>query len=53
MNTFLTVVACAVVVAVLAVVAYALFELSPFARHRDQFRDPATGKPLRGSPHLD
>lgn len=35
-----------------AAVAYALFEMSPFARHADQFRDPRTGK-LRGhSPHL-
>ena len=41
------------VVAVLAVVAWALFEMSPFARHQDQFRDPRTGKFRGHSPRLD
>lgn len=38
---------------VLAVVAWALFEMSPFARHKDQFRDPRTGKRIGSSPRLD
>jgi hypothetical protein len=41
------------VVAVLAVVAYALFEMSPFARHADEYRDPETHKRLADSPHLE
>lgn len=49
-GTFLTF---AFVIGVLAVVAWALFEISPFARHSDQFRDPRTGKRKWDSPHLD
>ncbi len=41
------------VLSVLTVVAYALFEMSPFARHADCFRDPLTGKRLGESPRLD
>jgi thiol:disulfide interchange protein len=40
----------AVVLAILAVVAYGLFEISPFARHRDRFHEP--GK-RQQSPRLD
>lgn len=36
-----------------AVVAWALYEMSPFASHRDQFRDPRTGKFRGESPRLD
>lgn len=53
MNTLFTVVVFAFVLAVLAVVAYAFFELSPFAHHADWFRDPRTGKRRWESPHLD
>jgi len=53
MNTFFAIVVLAFVLAVLAVVAYALFEVSPFAHHVDRFRDPRTGKPLGKSPRLD
>jgi hypothetical protein len=53
MNTFFTVVVFAFVLAVPAVVAYALFEMSPFARHADHFRDPRTGRRRGESPHLD
>lgn len=49
-GTFLTF---AFVIGVLAVVAWALFEISPFARHSDQFRDPRTGKRRGTSPRLD
>ena len=50
--TLFTVVTFLVVLAGAAAVAYALFEMSPYARHADRFRDRRTGK-LRGrSPHL-
>jgi hypothetical protein len=50
--TLFTIVTFLVVLAGAAAVAYTLFEMSPYARHSDQFRDPRTGK-LRGrSPHL-
>jgi hypothetical protein len=52
-NTLFIVVVFAFVLAVLGVVAYALFELSPFAHHVDQFRDPRTGQRRWPSPHLD
>jgi hypothetical protein len=53
MNTLFAVVAFAFVFAVLAVVAYAFFEASPFARHTDVYRDPRTGERRGHSPRLD
>jgi hypothetical protein len=54
MDTFIgTFLAFAFVLGTLAVVAWALFEMSPFARHKDQFRDPRTGERRGTSPHLD
>ena len=50
LGTFL---ALAFVVGTLACVGWALFELSPWARHKDQFRDPRTGTFRGSSPHLD
>ena len=44
MNTLFALIVLAFVLAVLGVVAYALFELSPFAHHADQFRDSRSGK---------
>lgn len=41
------------VVGVLAFLAWALFEMSPFAGHTDQLRDPRTGKRTGPSPRLD
>lgn len=35
---------------VLAAVAWALFEMSPFARHKDQFCDPPTREANRREP---
>jgi len=40
----------AFVVGVLAVVAYALFEVSPFAHHTDRFHEPGQ---RQQSPRLD
>jgi len=45
-----TVVAMVVVFAILAVVAYALFELSPFAHHEDSYHEPGQ---RQQSPRLD
>jgi hypothetical protein len=41
------------VVGTLGFVGWALFEMSPFARHKDDFRDPRTGKFRGSSPRLD
>ena len=45
-----TVITMACVFAILAVAAYALFELSPFAHHTDRYHEP--GEPQQ-SPRLD
>jgi hypothetical protein len=45
-----TVIVMVVVVGILAVVAFALFELSPFAHHEDRFHEPGQ---RQQSPHLD
>jgi hypothetical protein len=37
----------------LAVVAWALVEMSGFGHHKDQFRDPRTGERTGPSPRLD
>ncbi len=42
-----------VLVAVPAVVLLALFEMSPFGRHSDHYRDPRTGKRRCESPNLE
>ena len=43
----------ALVVGVGAVIVWALFEMSPYAHHVDQFRDPVTGQRRGESPHLE
>jgi hypothetical protein len=53
MNTLLMVVAFVFVFATVALVLYALFEMSPFAHHREQFRDSRTGAFSGKAPHLD
>jgi hypothetical protein len=53
MDILFTVIAIAFVLVVLALVGFALFEMTPFASHRDHFRDPRTGKRRWESPHLD
>jgi hypothetical protein len=52
MATLFIIVTFLVVLAGAAVVVFALFEMSPYARHADQFRDPRTGKLRGSSPHL-
>ena len=53
MSALWTIVAVAFVLVVLAILAYGLFELSPFGRHLDQFRNPRTGRRRWESPHLE
>ncbi len=53
MNTLFTVIVVAFVVTVLAVLAFAFFELTPFARSDNSFREPRTGRRRWESPHLD
>jgi len=50
MSTVYLIVALTFVVLVLAVVAFTLFELSPFARHAEAFHDPGV---RQDSPRLD
>jgi hypothetical protein len=45
-----TVIVMVVVFGILAVVAYALFEVSPFAHHADRYHEPGQ---RQQSPHLD
>jgi hypothetical protein len=52
MEAAITVVVFLFVVAVLAAVGYALFQVTPFAAHRDRFRDARTGRRIE-SPRLD
>lgn len=53
MNTLLMVVAFVFVFATVALVLYALFEMSPFAHHHEQFRDSRTGAFSGKAPRLD
>lgn len=53
MSTLFTIIVFVVVLAGLAVGVWALFELSPFAKHQDQFRNPLTGERRGESPRLD
>jgi hypothetical protein len=41
------------VIGVVAVVAWVLFSMSPFAHHADQFRDPETGRWTAESLRID
>ena len=52
MDTFFIVLACTFVIAVLALVGYSVFEMTPLARHKDHYRDEA-GKRRYESPRLD
>jgi hypothetical protein len=53
MDILAIIVVFAFVFGTLGVVAYALFEVSPFAHHAESFRDPRTGKRRWESPRLD
>jgi hypothetical protein len=53
MHALMLFVVVAFVVAVAAVIVWALFEMTPFAHHGDQFRDPETGRWRGESPHVE
>jgi hypothetical protein len=53
MTALFTIVVLAFVAFVLLIAAYAFFEMTPFAKHSDQYRDPQTGKRRGESPRLD
>lgn len=53
MSTLGTIIVFAVVLGGLFVGVWALFEMSPFAKHKDRFRDPLTGRRTGQSPRLD
>jgi hypothetical protein len=53
MTALFTIVVMAFVVFVLLIAAYAFFEITPFAKHSDHYRDPKTGKRRGDSPRLD
>ena len=48
-----TIVVLVLVGAVVGVIGLALFEMSPFARHEDHYRDPRTGKRTAHAPNLE
>jgi Ca2+/H+ antiporter len=52
MGTLFIVIVLSFVVAVLIVVAYSLFAMSPFGRHRDHYRNAAGGRRLE-PPNLE
>ena len=52
MTALFTIVVLAFVACVLLIAAYALFEVTPFARHSDHYRD-AQGRRRGESPRLD
>jgi hypothetical protein len=53
MGTIFTIVVLVLVAAVIGAIALALFEMSPFARHKDHYRDPDTGERRWESPNLE
>ena len=52
MNTLFLIIACTFVIAVLALVAYSIYEMTPLAHHKDHYRDD-DGKRRYESPRLD
>ncbi len=44
MNIVMLILVFAFVLSVLGLVGFTIFEISPFGRHTDHFRDPETGK---------
>ena len=53
MGIVFTLIVLGFVVAVLLVAAFALFEVSPFGRHADHYRNPVTGKRRWDPPNLE
>jgi len=53
MGTLWVIIVFAFVIAVLAIVAFAIFECTPYAHDSDPYRDPTTGRRRWPSPRLD
>ena len=53
MNIVMLIIVLAVVISLLGLVGFAIFQISPFGRHSDHYRDPETGKRRFDSPRLD
>ena len=53
MGIFFTVLVLVLVLGVLAAMGFTLFEMSPFGRHTDHYRDPGTGRRRWSSPNLE
>ncbi len=53
MNVIWTIVVLAFVAAVVGVIGLALFEMSPFGRHEDHYRDSRTGERIAHAPNLE
>jgi hypothetical protein len=54
METLWTIVVMGIVIVLVpAAAVYALFEVSPFGRHKDHYRDPQTGKRRWDAPNLE
>jgi hypothetical protein len=53
MNIIFTAIVIVFVLSTIAVVGFALFEISPLARHADRYRDPLSGRRRWESPRLD
>ena len=53
MNVAFLIIVFAFVFSVLALVGFTIFQISPFGRHSDHYRDPETGKRRFESPRLD
>ena len=53
MNIVMLIIVFAFVVSVLGLVGFTIFEISPFGRHSDHYRNSATGKRRFDSPRLD
>ena len=53
MNIVILIIVFAFVISVVALVGFTIFEVSPFGRHTDHYRDSETGKRRFDSPELD
>jgi hypothetical protein len=53
MATLFTIIVISFVIAVLLVVGFAVFEISPFGRHTDHYRNALTGKRRWDPPNLE
>ena len=53
MGMFFTILVLVLVAAVVVVIGLGLFEMSPFGRHQDHYRDPRTGERTGHAPNLE